>query len=269
MVEKINNKLSIIKYGSNTLVKQEEDGQISIDYENIQAHGSIINSIQNPAIIVSSGAIAFGKTFKNDFQYVDDEIVRKRIFSAIGNPHLSILWDKAIPNKRVLQSLLTHRDLSSESSKEKISQIILSLYKMNESVIQINDNDFVTDEELVRMRGGDFGDNDKITALLAKLCSSLFKNVEVVFNTSSDGVLENNKVIPSLNADRLTDQYINDLCGTSKTKLGAGGMHSKLKIIRDTLNETENLEVRVINGKKPEQLKSILSGKNIGTKIYK
>gem|GEM_PF-6102025 len=89
-MKKINKKLTIIKYGSNTLVNEGINGLLSIDYSNINNHGFLINEIQNPVIIISSGAVAFGKTMRNELSYITDDIIRKRIFSAIGNPYLSI-----------------------------------------------------------------------------------------------------------------------------------------------------------------------------------
>ncbi len=268
-MEKINKKLTIIKYGSNTLVKNDENGNVSVDYINIKKHGLIIDKIKNPVIIVSSGAVAFGKTLGNEFDYIKDDIVRKRIFSALGNPHLSIGWDNAIPNKSVLQSLITHRDLISETSKEKILDIVSALFgnKNNDAVIQVNDNDFITDEELVKIRGGDFGDNDKTAQLLSMLCTQVFEKVEVIFNTSSDGVTENGKTVESIKLSVLTDSYIDGICNKNETSLGTGGMGNKLKIIRDIIKK-ENTIAYIINGKKPNQLEDILKNKGLNTKIY-
>lgn len=271
-MEKISKKLTIIKYGSNTLINRGSDGQISIDYENINRHGSVINKIDNPVIIVSSGAVAFGKTLGNKFDNIKDDIIKKRIFSALGNPHLSIGWSKAIPEKQVLQSLLTHRDLISAVSKKKILEIIYALFNNTNTcntVIQVNDNDFVTDEELVKMRNGDFGDNDETTALLANSCSEIFEEVEVIINTSSDGVIEGNETISSLGIDKFTDGYIDKICKTSSSDIGTGGMSNKLKVIRDLITKNNEIKVHIINGKKPEQLQDVLGGKSIGTIIYK
>ena len=266
-MEKINKKVTIIKYGSDTLVSKNVEGKISIDFNNICNHGLLIDKIDNPVIIVSSGAVAFGKTFDKDFDYVKDEIIKRRIFAAIGNPHLSINWDKSIPNKLVLQSLITHRDLISKDSREKIAEVIAFLYKKDDAIIQVNDNDFVTDEELRSIRNGDFGDNDEITSLLAKLCADLFDEVEVIINTSSDGILVDDKIIPLLKARDLTDGYIDKICGLNKSEMGFGGMSNKLKIFRDLILGSSISEVHIINGKNPEHLMSLLDGKNVGTKI--
>ena len=270
-MKKLDKKLTIIKYGSNTLVKEGVDGDISIDYNNMSNHGLIINKTKDPVIIISSGAVAFGKSLNSNLDYIEDRIIKKRILAALGNPHLSINWDKYILDKFVLQSLLTHKDLSSNLSKEKILEIICTIFdkKKQDFIIQVNDNDFITDEELIELRSGEFGDNDETTKLLAILCDNFFEEVEIIINTSSDGVFEDDKIISLLSTDKLTDDYIDSICCENKTNLGTGGMSNKLRIIRDLVNKTNNSKVYIINGKNPDQLKNILKGRDEGTKIYK
>lgn len=262
-MKKISKKLIIVKYGTNTLV----DTNSGIDYKNINKHGNIINNCKNPIIIVSSGAVGFGKTI-DDFNYIKDDVVKKRVLAAVGNPHLSIEWDKAIKNKVILQGLVTHKDFVNKSSRESLKNIIYNVYSnSNNAVIQINDNDFVTDEELRLARGGDFGDNDETSTLLAELCSEIFNEVKLVLNTSSDGVVKNGKTIDKLNKNELSNEFIKELCGNSKSDLGTGGMSNKLKFVKNLINKELNISVHIVNGKKPEQLRGILKGKSVGTKI--
>lgn len=264
-------KLTIIKYGSNTLVTHDNKGNITIDTNTINKHGLIIDTLKNPVIIVSSGAVAFGKTLGSPFDYISDPIIQKRIFAALGNPHLSINWDQAIKTKKILQSLITHRDLISEDSKAKIQEIIHALYSDNkpcEAIIQVNDNDFITDEALVEIRKGEFGDNDQTTALLCILCQDLFKEVEVIINTSSDGVLENGHLLSSINSKRLTDDYIESICGSDKTNNGTGGMSTKLKIFRELITKAPQTKLTIVNGKKPQQLHNAINGIAAGTVIF-
>lgn len=263
-------KLTIIKYGSNTLVTNDDDGNITIDTNTIKAHGLIIDKLQNPVIIVSSGAVAFGKTLGTTFNYITDPIIQKRIFAALGNPHLSINWAEAIHSKKILQSLLTHRDLIASDSKVKIQEIIHALYSnsSNAAIIQVNDNDFITDEALVEIRKGEFGDNDQTTALLCILCQDVFKEVEVIINTSSDGVLENGRLLPAIDCTQLTDDYIESICGSDKTNNGTGGMSTKLKIFRELITAAPQTKLTIVNGKKPEQLNDAIHGITTGTVIY-
>jgi len=264
----LDKKLTIIKYGSNTLVHANVHDSISIDYNTIYDHGSIINAYDGPIIIVSSGAVALGKTI-NQFAEVDNEVIRKRMCASLGNPHLSMNRSKAIPDKYILQGLITHRDLSLPDTKKSLKEMIYHTYQTSDkNIILVNDNDFISDEELKKIRGGNFGDNDRLTTLLAELCDEIFTEVNVIINTSTDGVLDGTTTIPKLDTDALTDAYIEKLCGTGKTSLGTGGMNNKLKILRDLVSTHKNIQAHIINGKHPIQLKNTLAGKHNGTKIY-
>lgn len=269
-MKRLNEKLTIIKYGSNTLVTKDVNNNIIIDSNNLTNQGILINKIKNPVILVSSGAVAFGKSLGKSFDYIEDDIIKKRIFAALGNPHLSISWDQVIKDKQVLQSLITHQNLNADDSKEKILEIIYALFSnegSDEVIIQVNDNDFITDEALIEIRKGEFGDNDQTTALLAILCSPIFEEVEVIINTTSNGVLANNQLLSEIDHKQLSDDYINQICTLDNTQLGTGGMSNKLKIIRDMMLKTSNVTTYVVNGKKPEHLKAICEGKKAGTVI--
>jgi len=168
-LKKINKKLIIIKYG--TAVLMSGDGQIDKDI--MQAHGEIINKHKGPILMVSSGAVGFGDALAN-FDYIDDEVIRKRVKASLGNPHLSLNWDLAIRDKSVLQALVTHRGLQNAQVRGDMKKIITEVYKNgNSAVIQFNENDFVSDAELREIRGGEFGDNDKTATLLVELCLEL------------------------------------------------------------------------------------------------
>lgn len=266
-MKKIDKKLTIIKYGSNVLVKKNLFGDSFIDTKIIKNHGSIINKQKNPVLIVSSGAVAFGKIMAS-YGTIEDEIIRKRILASLGNPHLTMSWDTAIQGKKVLQGLITHRDLSLDYPIQSLKKIITSIYNDSlKSVIQINDNDFVSGEELKILRGGEFGDNDKITIMLAELCSKIFREVEIIFNTNSEGVVKNNETIPEIKGKKLNKKKINEICTPDKSEYGTGGMITKLHVISELFKRKYAMPVYIINGKKPKQLKKVLTGKKAGTMI--
>ena len=259
-------ELYIIKYGSNTLVQENAKWEIEIDTSVLHQHWEIINTIDSPIILVSSWAVAFWKTLPWDYSYIQDEIIRKRVYAALWNPHLSIHWDSVIHWKNVLQGLLTHRDLSFPDSQEKILEIMQGLFQKNNTIIQVNDNDVVTDEELQYIRWWDFGDNDETTYLIAKLCSDLFQKITVIINTSSNGVYnEDWETLRYLNPKDMDDTYIESIC-SGKSKLWTGGMVNKLKIVKK-IAEIKNSTVFIVNGKNANSLKDITTGRHSGTKV--
>jgi glutamate 5-kinase len=262
----INKKLYIIKYGSKTLIKENQKGKNQIDEKIIKLHGKIISQINSPVIIVSSGAVAFGK-IGVDLSKIENKTISKRLYAAYGNPELTNLWRKSLQPKKVFQALITHRDLKQSTPKQSIQNIIHELYKnSNENIIQINDNDFITDEELKELRGGEFSDNDELVALLTLLCSRIFKNIEIIINTSSDGVMENGNIISEIKNKNINQKWIQKIC-TNKTEIGTGGMNKKLTIINNLLKKNKKVIVKIINGKKPKMLEQIISGQKTGTII--
>jgi len=266
---KLNKKLIIIKYWSNTLIKTDINWNVSINYNNMYEHGILINKIQNPTIIVSSWAVVFWKSFNYDFSYIKDEIVKKRIYAALWNPSLSYYWQFFIKDKILLQSLLTHRDLSNQYSKDKITQIIYNIYKNDiKPIIQVNDNDFITDEELIDIRWWDFWDNDKLTALLTILCADIFDEVEIIFNTSINWVLKDWKTIDYIKKDNLDEKYIQSVCNKNDlSSFWTWWMYNKLMSVVEIFKNTKNSYVYIINWKDPRQLKCILDWKKAWTLI--
>ena len=263
-------KVTIIKYGTNVLMDKDRFGHYCIDYGVMADHGEIISKNDGAIIIVSSGAVGFGRSI-TDLSYINDEIIKKRALASVGNPHLSIGWDRAIASKDVLQVLVTHRELQNDNCRVDLKKIISAIYQSkNKAIIQFNENDFLSDEELREIRGGDFGDNDQTAALITQLCAEIFDEVELIINTSSDGVVGlDGKKIDNLSIIDLTDENINNLCGENKTESGTGGMKNKLITIRNLLKENNKIKSWIINGKDANQLNSVLQGEDKGTKITK
>jgi len=263
-MQKISKKLMIIKYGTAVLLSTQN----KIDKTVMLEHGDVISKYNGPILMISSGAVGFGKTL-NNFDHIEDDVIRKRALASLGNPLLSVNWDLAIKNKNILQALVTHRGLKNSAVRGDMKKIISEIYKNgNSAVIQFNENDFVSDSELKKIRGGEFGDNDKTATLVAELCSEIFQEVELIINTSADGVLnQKNKLIEQIFASKFSQKKINSICGNKKTIFGTGGMKNKLSIIVNFIKNNPNVTAYIINGKKVSNLKKILSGINTGTKI--
>lgn len=262
-----NKKLWIIKYWSSTLIDENFHDKLCIDYKNIENHWSLIDKVQDPVIIVSSGAVAFWKIISHGLSKIQDETIRKRIYAAIWNPKLSLSWSKAMPSKILLQSLLTHRDLIDDFSKQKISEIIQKLLLYEDLLIQVNDNDFLSDEELLQIRWWDFWDNDKITSLLAILCSDFFDEVKIVLNTSSDWVLRDWKTISHIKLNEMSDLFIENLCDVNSSILWTWWMSNKLKAVRELLQRTSNCTVNIVNWKNHKELENLFKHKSAWTLI--
>ncbi len=261
-------RLVISKYGSATLLGDIEGS--FVDYDVINKHGGIINKLNDPVILVTSGAVAFGNVITGGKIHYNNEVTNKRALSAIGNPLLSAAWQSAIKDKIIAQALLTHRDLKDKKSQRYILDVLeIFLADNSRVVLQVNDNDMVTDEELKNLRGDIFGDNDEITALITSICAPYFDEIVVCVNTMSNGVLDfEGKVMQYLPCSDITEDFLNTFT-RAKTFHGTGGIKRKLRIFKQLVSQQKNVTVYIINGKDPCQLEYVLLGKQgVGTCIY-
>ncbi len=262
------NKIIIPKYGTNTLTTETIDGGKAIDHNNMAEHGKLINALTDPSLIVSSGAVGYGKALA-DFSWIEDPVLRKRIQAMKGNPHLAIAWDKFIKDKEVLQGLATHRAFAN-GTKQEVSRVLKAIYSDPlKCVAVLNDNDFLSDEELKNLRGGDFGDNDKEAILAAEVCLDFAERVEVIIQTSTNGVLDSTgRTIDQLKVSDLSDEVIRELCGETTSEDGTGGMAGKLTHGRELMKQFgDRVSLVIINGKNPQQFKNLLAGKSVGTQL--
>lgn len=267
-MEKIKERVSVIKYGTNVLTRTNSLDDDCIDFNVIKDHGSFINNgIQGPVIMVSSGAVGFGFII-DKMRHISDLVIRKRALASMGNLRLFTTWAQSIPDKNLLQALVTHRDMKNETSRNNIKKLIWEVYQKPGSIIIFNDNDFVSDEELIQVRGGEFGDNDYLAALITELCLDIFEDAELIINTSSNGVLdENEQRIKQINASEIQLQEIDNLCSNDRTQFGTGGMKDKLTILSDLVRRNPSLVCYIINGKDVSNLRDVGSEYCQGTEI--
>ena len=149
------------------------------------------------------------------------------------------------------QVLVPRADFEQRARYIHIRNTIDALHRLNALPI-INENDTVAVDELDR-----FADNDTIAALLTNLLrADLLVILSVV-----DGLLnaEGQRVdlVPKVNQDVLK------LIRTDQSKLGSGGMSSKLNAARMVTEAGE--AVVIASGREPNVLLRLLDGERLGT----
>jgi len=256
--------ITVIKYGTAVLTTLDFQGKEIMDANTITQHGDILNQYQDNLILVSSGAVGLGRALMKGKPIKANKLLQKRLLAEIGQPHLIASWRKAMPQKVVLQKLVTYDDLKRETSTNTIKAAL-----ENNFVYIFNFNDGVDETELAEDKDHTFGDNDHLAAEVAKTCASLAESNRIIFNTSSDGFIDKDtgKTIKTLYVEDINKDFINYHCqGTSRG--GTGGMAEKLLNLKVAINNGID-EAWIINGKKPEQLKIVLDGGHVGTRIVK
>lgn len=248
----------VIKIGSNILTS--EGG--GLDMNRIQSISGDISSVQDAGYevtIVSSGAIAAGMQ-KLELREKPKDIVLKQAAAAVGQSSLMWAYEKSFSayGKKVAQILLTRDDFSDRKRyiNSKNTLITLLSYKI---IPVINENDTVATDELK------FGDNDHLASLVAGLIEAerllILSDVDGLF-TDDPRINPNAKLLDEV--DEITPE-LEQKAGGAGTKVGTGGMYSKLLAAKKAMNN--GITVNIINGRKSGLILSILNGIRHGTEF--
>jgi len=243
----------IIKIGTNLLTDHHQ----RLDLNNMrnliyQVAEERLKECPNEFIIVSSGAITSGAKHMN---ITPENLAEKQAAASIGQILLFQKYYEFFQTKNICvgQLLLTKDNFNDPEKKQNINQTIDTLLKNNIIPI-INENDSVSTEEI------QFGDNDQLSAILAKNLSV----DHLIILTNTDGLLDkNNKVIPKLK--NIGDNEFSLVEDSSSSTFSKGGMKSKLLAAKIALDAT--IKTTIANGRTENIIHKILSNTPIGTQI--
>ena len=174
--------------------------------------------------IVSSGAIGAGMTLLNE-KNRPSTMEGLQAFAAIGQRYLMQCWEAAFSkfDYSTAQILLTREDLTDKQRSENAKKTLNEIHKLKHVPI-INENDTVATEEIK------FGDNDRLSAMLAELIGA---DLLVIFS-DTDGLYDGQKrKIPVVNK---LDESIFSHVTDKKSNFTVGGMKSKLEAIQSCTN---------------------------------
>ena len=205
-------------------------------------------------VFVSSGAVAAGVEalgLKARPEHVNDV----QMCAAVGQARYVNEYEKLFAAEGVTigQVLLTRADFRDRRRASNCRRVLDHLLRAG-IVPVVNENDVVSDEEL---KGLAFGDNDTLSALIAKLvCAD-----SLVLLSTVDGLLDaSGRRVPCIL--RFSDALKLVRAG-AKGALSKGGMDSKLKAAREAAKSGAN--VVIANGRAPRVLEKIFSGADAGT----
>lgn len=248
----------IVKIGTSTLAYST--GHMNIRrVEEICKVISDIKNAGNEVILVSSGAIGMG-VGKLGLSERPKDIPTKQAAAAVGQCELMYTYDKLFGeyNHTVAQLLITGADIENENRHENFSNTLNRLLEMG-AIPVINENDTIATEEIV------IGDNDTLAAIVAKSVGAdlliLLSDIEGLY-TADPHKNPDAKLIPIV---RKVDDEIYALAGGIGSKLGTGGMKTKLDAARICLGC--GCDMVITNGDTPTHLYDIVEGKSIGTRF--
>lgn len=249
----------VIKVGTSTLI--HKNGRMNLRLtEGLCKTISDLQGAGKKIILVSSGAIGVGMG-KLGVKIRPDETSKKQALAAVGQCELMFMYDKFFGeyNTTVAQVLITADVISEEISKQNAKNTLSELLNMDIIPI-VNENDTVAVDEL---EGKNFGDNDTLSAIVAKLVGAEV----LVILTDIDAMYDANprtnpeaKRIPVVN--EITEEII-AIAGGVGSGFGTGGMATKVKAAK--IATQAGIDCHIISGDNPNNLYTLFDGEDIGT----
>jgi glutamate 5-kinase len=206
-------------------------------------------------VLVSSGAIGAGMGVLG-YEKRPTELAELQACAAVGQSRLMAFYAEqfAKHDLHVAQVLLTHDDLEHHERHLNARNTLVTL--LGRGVIPIiNENDAVSLAEIK------FGDNDKLSALVASLLPADL----LVILTTVDGVLENfGKANPkTISVIEKIDEGVEKIAGGTTSETAVGGMKSKIEAAKIVVRS--GIPLVIASGKRKDALAQILAGDDEGT----
>lgn len=206
-------------------------------------------------VLVTSGAVGAGMGALG-FEKRPTLLAELQACAAVGQSRLMATYEQlfARHNLAVAQVLLTHDDLADKERHLNARNTLVTLLERGVVPI-INENDAVSFTELK------FGDNDKLSALVAVLLPADL----LVILTTVDGVVEhfgkaNARTLPLIEQ---IDDAIESLASGTQSATAVGGMISKIQAAKIAVRS--GIPLVIASGRKPAVLADVLAGKEEGT----
>lgn len=176
----------------------------------------------------------------------------KQAAASIGQCELMFLYDKMFSQygQIVSQLLLTKTVLTNEMLRENATNTLSTL--LSYGVIPIvNENDSVAVDEIA------YGDNDTLSAVTA----SIIQADLLILLSDIDGLFDDDPTVNPhaelISEVRCIDASVTKLAKDSGTKVGTGGMITKLQAAQIAMDN--HIDMIIANGDNPDILYDILN----------
>lgn len=247
----------VIKVGTSTLA-HSDTGKLNLyRIEHLVREIADLHNAGKEIIFVSSGAIAAGMN-KLGIRVKPQTIPENQALAAVGQGVLMHIYEKffAEYGQTIGQVLLTKDNAADEHARENSRNSLHAILNIG-AIPVINENDAVGVDEIR------IGDNDNLSAIVAAMIGA-----EVLIILSDiDGLYDGN---PKLDENaRLIDEVpvidaeIERMAGGAGTKLGTGGMFTKVQAAK--LATAHGVTLLIINGANVGNLRRALGGESVGT----
>ena len=255
-------KRIVIKIGSSSLT-HSETGRLNLRKLEVLARElSDLRNQGKDVILVSSGAIATGVAALGMHEK-PTELKGQQACAAVGQARLMMIYQKLFSEYSQLsaQILMTKNTMVNNVNRKNAQNTFNELLSLGVIPI-VNENDSISTYELQNLEK--FGDNDTLSAMVAALVRAdlliLLSDIDGLFtddpNTNPDA-----KFIDVV--ENLDDNLLNMGKGTSGSKVGTGGMATKLTAAQ--IASAAGVDMVIANGADFHIIHKITEGRKYGT----
>ena len=255
-------KRIVVKIGSSSLMHSETGKLDLLKIERLVRALVDIKNSGKEVILVSSGAIAVGKTAIGLHER-PDELPVKQACAAIGQAKLMMVYQKLFAEYGTIaaQVLLTKYTMLNPVTRTNAENTFKELLHIGEFPV-VNENDTVSTYEIEQVQS--FGDNDKLSALVASITEAdlliLLSDIDGLY-TDDPNKNPDAKFINVV--DKIDEQLMNMGKNSSGSSVGTGGMSAKL--VAAQIATYSGTDMVITNGNDVTNISRIINGENTGT----
>ena len=249
-------KRIVVKVGTSTLTY--ENGKMNI--RRMSKLAEVLSDIANSGVevvLVSSGAIGVGVQ-KLGLTQKPKSTRGQQAAASVGQSELMFIYDKLFGeyNQNISQLLLTSEDIENGKRRENLLATFETLLEYGVIPI-VNENDSTTTDEI------EFGDNDTLSALTAKLLGAdmliILSDINGLYDKDPNRY-EDAKIIHTV---QQVDGAVYEMAGGAGSRMGTGGMKTKLDAA--VIATAAHMDMVIMNGSDPTELYKVMDGEEVGT----
>lgn len=250
-------KRIVVKVGTSTLTHRT--GRLNIRrVEMLVKTLADIYNAGHEVILVSSGAIGLGMG-KLGLMEKPADTPGKQACAAVGQCELMNLYDNLFSDYSIsVAQLLLTKYILLEDRRKNVENALEKLLELG-AIPVVNENDTVAIDELEL----EVGENDSLAAIVAKIAKAdlliIMSDINGLYDKDPHQA-EDAKLIPVVH--EITPK-IRGLAGGAGTKLGTGGMITKINAVE--IAYEAGIDVVLMNGRHPKYLYDLMEDKPVGT----
>lgn len=244
----------VVKLGTGVLTDARKRPDL-VQFAQLVSQVAALRASGLEVVLVTSGAVGAGMGVLG-YENRPGSLAERQACAAVGQSRLMSTYDSLFRHfdQPIAQVLLTHEDLADHERHLNARNTLLTLLKRGVLPI-INENDAVSVTELK------FGDNDRLSALVASLLPADL----LVILTTADGLIEGFGTPQArlLDVVERIDERIEAMAGGTTSVTATGGMSTKITAAKIVVRS--GIPLVIAPGRRHDGLARILAGEQEGT----